>query len=63
MDRLKNIGNSVRAKVPGQEQKPSYAGFSDSKPAAAKNDDGTLGKVKGFVPDRVVSESGTVTVT
>ena len=62
MDRLKNIGNSVRAKVPGQEQKPSYAGFSDSRPAA-KNDDGTLGKVKGFVPDRVVSESATVTVT
>ena len=55
MDRLKNIGSSVRAKVPGQEQKPSYAGYADSR-TAAKNDDGALAKMKGFVPDRVVSE-------
>ncbi|KAF8538412.1 hypothetical protein BDD12DRAFT_885255 [Trichophaea hybrida] len=55
MDRLKNMGNSVRARVPGQESKPSYSGYADSKSSstAAKKDEGTLGRIKGYVPAKV----------
>ena len=51
------MGSSVRARVPGQEPKTSYSGYSDSRSStAAKKDEGTLGKIKGYVPARVVSK-------
>ena len=36
MDRLKNISSSVKSRIPGQEPKTSYSGYSDSRTHSAR---------------------------
>ena len=60
MDRLKkHAPASVRNRI---DPPKSYAGYSDSRtstrrsPTESQEDKGTLGKLKGMVPSRVVSD-------